>query len=98
MSMQVLNSQNWLQVGIVKAKKEKYRKVQYVAADVKNIKSKKYTSKCSVNIYKFNVIKIYHFCGFHICLLSCQGLTGKTFGRLSLISNNKNHTQTHMYD
>ena len=56
MSMQVLNSQNLLQTGIVKAKKEKYRKVQYVAADVKNIKSKKCTSKYSVNIYKFNVI------------------------------------------
>ena len=56
MSMQVLNSQNLLQTGIVKVKKEKYRKVQYVATDVKNIKSKKCTSKYSVNIYKFNVI------------------------------------------
>ena len=80
------------------SQEKKYRKVQYVAAVVKNIKSKKCTSKCSINIYKFNIIKIYHFCGFYICLLSCQGLTDKTFGRLSLISNNKNHTQTHMYD
>lgn len=41
MSMQVLNSQNLLQIGIVKAKKEKYRKGQYVAtmSKILNLKS-----------------------------------------------------------